>query len=77
MDVPDNELLPLIYPNLNHYSFKAGLEMKIMQLSLSLMSRIAKRFDFDFVPYSNLMLKLSNVFFLFGSEDGAMKISKC
>ncbi|CAF1001061.1 unnamed protein product [Didymodactylos carnosus] len=75
VDVPDLDLLPLLYPTIKSVEFRAGLELDILHLGLWLCSWFVRAgLIQDLSYYSKLMKYISelSIFTKFGSDRGGM-----
>lgn len=69
-DIPDLELFPKRYPDLETIQFKAGLELKIIHLTLAFLAWLVRIRLFSTIqPLSKPLLKASYLFDPFGKDD--------
>jgi saccharopine dehydrogenase-like NADP-dependent oxidoreductase len=74
--VPDLVLFPRNYPSLKNFSFKAGIELKIFQFGvyvLSLLKRIGILKNVS--KYSSILDRISRWFSNFGTDEGGMNVN--
>ncbi|WDD97865.1 saccharopine dehydrogenase family protein [Thalassomonas actiniarum] len=75
VDVPDLELFPARYRVTDSVRFQAGLELPFLHLSMVVMAYLAKKgWVKNWSPLSKSIVKASNVFMPFGSDNGAMQV---
>jgi hypothetical protein len=77
-DIPDLELFPSFYPDLQNIRFQAGLGVKILHIFLWMFSALARYKLFPTLePLARHFLKISYLFDCFGSGDSGfyMKLS--
>lgn len=75
VDVPDLELFPGRYSVKNTVKFQAGLELPILHLTMVGMAYIARvRIVKNWAPLTKLIVKVSHLFNLFGTDVGGMNI---
>lgn len=75
VDVPDLELFPSRYSVKKSVKFQAGLELAIMHLSMVAMAWLAKiRLVKNWAPLTKPIVKLSNFFLKWGTDQGGMRI---
>lgn len=68
-DVPDLDIFPKLYPDLETLHFKAGTELRIVQYMLCLLSYgVRWKILPSLVPFAPLMLKISHYLNYFGSK---------
>lgn len=76
VDIPDAALLPLRYPGVETLQLRAGLELSVLHLGLSLMSvLVARGLISSLVPASGIARFLSRLLDPFGSDAGAMHVT--
>jgi hypothetical protein len=69
-DIPDLELFPKHYKTLKTIRFQAGLELKLLQVSLFLLSWMSRcRFLPPLDKWASSLLKISHLFDRFGSNN--------
>ncbi|WP_281559990.1 saccharopine dehydrogenase NADP-binding domain-containing protein [Thalassomonas sp. RHCl1] len=75
VDVPDLELFPSRYRVTDSVRFQAGLELPFLHLSMVAMAYLAKKgWVKNWSPLSKPIVKASNVFMPFGSDNGVMQV---
>lgn len=75
VDVPDLELFPRRYRVTGSVRFQAGLELPFLHLSMVAMAYLAKKgWLKNWSPLSKPIVKASNLFMPFGSDNGAMQV---
>ena len=73
VDVPDLELFPERYSVKRSVRFQAGLELSYLHLSMVAMAYLAKiKLVKNWSPLTKLIIKTSELFLPFGTDDGAM-----
>lgn len=73
-EIPDLDLLPQYY-NIKSVQFSAGMENGALHLGIWLSSWLVRLFPaLNMQKYAAILLKISNLFNLFGSDDGGMHI---
>lgn len=78
VDVPDLELFPKRYHVKQHVSFQAGLEIRLLHLTMVGMAYLSKiGLVKNWAPLSKTIVSASNVFLPFGSDKGAMEVYIC
>ena len=76
VDVPDVALLPQRYPGLDSVELRAGLELTVLHLGLSLLSAlVARGWISSLVPASGLLRGVASALHPFGSDSGAMHVT--
>lgn len=69
-DIPDLELFPKRYPTLRTIRFRAGLELKLIHLTLGFLSWLVRlRIISSLQPLSKYLLRTSFLFDRFGKDD--------
>lgn len=72
-NIPDLDLLPARYPELNSIRFQAGLEVSLLHLGLWLLALpVRLRLVENLSGYSGLLLRMSDCFVNLGSDCGGM-----
>lgn len=76
VDVPDLELFPKRYPSVETVQFQAGLEVVLLHHGMSIMAKLA-HFNLvkNWAPYTKFIVRASEFFLPFGSDNGAMLVS--
>jgi len=78
VDVPDLELFPNRYGVTQGVSFQAGLEIRLLHLTMVGMAYLSKvGLVKNWAPLSKVIVSASNVFLPFGSDKGAMEVLIC
>ncbi|WP_216825431.1 saccharopine dehydrogenase family protein [Kiloniella sp. EL199] len=73
-DIPDLDLLPSHY-NIKSLQFSAGMELGLIHLGLWCLSWLIRwGFPLKLENYAVSLLKLSNLFDIFGTSDGGMHV---
>jgi hypothetical protein len=72
-DVPDLELFPRTF-GANTVRFSAGLELNLLNYLLSACALQSRWFGLDFMRHARLFLKVSLMFFPWGTTNGALAI---
>lgn len=74
-DIPDLDLFPARYPDLQTLRFAAGLELSVLHLGLWGVSWLRRwRLVPDLVPFAAVFRRISLWFYRFGSRNGGMHI---
>ncbi len=69
-DIPDLSIFPQRYPGLKNIQFKAGLEIKIIHLTLTGLAYLVKMgWIKSLQAYAKVLLRLSHFFDMFGTDD--------
>ena len=72
-DIPDLELFPQYYTDLQNIRFYAGVEMSFMHLGLWLLSFLPRcKVIKSLAPFAKPLIKISNIFDGFGSGNSAL-----
>lgn len=72
-DIPDLQLLPLAYPQINSIRFQAGLELSVLHLGLWFLSWLARLSVIkNLTNYSKKLIEVSKWFYHWGSDIGGM-----
>lgn len=75
VDVPDLELFPNRYRVTQQVSFQAGLEIPLLHLTMVAMAYLSKvGIVKNWAPLAKAIVRASNVFLPFGSDQGAMEV---
>lgn len=75
-DIPDLDLLPVRYNNLETVEFKAGLELTMLHIALWLFSWLTRcGIVDDWSRYSKQLTRLSEYFIKMGTDSGGMFIT--
>lgn len=75
VDVPDLELFPEVYNVKSSVTFQAGLELPILHWSMVAMAYMTKvGLVKNWAPITKGIVKLSNFFKIFGTDNGGMNI---
>ncbi|MGB2742717.1 MAG: saccharopine dehydrogenase NADP-binding domain-containing protein [Cognaticolwellia sp.] len=75
VDVPDLALFPKRYGVTQQVSFQAGLEIRLLHLTMVGMAYLSKiGLVKNWAPLSKAIVSASNVFLPFGSDKGAMEV---
>ena len=78
VDVPDLELFPNRYSVTQQVSFQAGLEIRLLHLTMVGMAYLSKiGLVKNWAPLSKAIVSASNVFLPLGSDKGAMEVLIC
>ncbi len=76
VDIPDLELFPLRYKSAKTVNFQAGLELPFLHFGMVLMAYVAKNgLIQDWSVLSRLIFKSSELFKIFGTDNGGMQIN--
>jgi Saccharopine dehydrogenase NADP binding domain len=76
VDVPDIALLPHRYPGIESVEVRAGLELSVLHLGLSMLSAlVARGVISSLVPASGFLRRVAGTLRPFGSDAGAMHVS--
>lgn len=76
VDVPDLELIPAAYPEATQVTFQAGLELPFLHHTMVLMAWMCKyKLVKSWVPMSQFIFKLSQLFSPFGTDIGGMRVT--
>lgn len=76
VDVPDISLLPQRHPGLESVALRAGLELSVLHLGLSLLSAlVARGWISSLVPAAGVLQGVASALHSFGSDSGAMHVS--
>lgn len=74
-DIPDLELLPLRYPELQTVRFRAGLEVSLLHVGLWLLSGLSRYgIVTNWKRYARPITHISNWFIRWGSDSGGMDV---
>ena len=75
-DVPDLALFPARYPGVRTVTFRAALELKVMQAGMALLAHLARLgVVADWSRHAGWLKKMSDPFDFLGSDVGGMQIS--
>ncbi len=75
VDVPDLALFPERYKVIKRVSFKAGLELSFLHLSMVCMAHISKiGIVKNWAILTKLIIKMSNLFIHLGTDKGGMQV---
>ena len=75
VDVPETALLPLRYPGIESIETRAGLELGVLHLGLSVLSAfVARGLIKSLVPWSRALKLAASSLHAFGSDAGAMHV---
>jgi len=78
VDVPDLELFPNRYSVTQQVSFQAGLEIRLLHLTMVGMAYLSKiGLVKNWAPLSKAIVSASNIFLPLGSDKGAMEVLIC
>ncbi|MCP5206507.1 MAG: saccharopine dehydrogenase NADP-binding domain-containing protein [Hahellaceae bacterium] len=76
IDIPDLELFPLRYPTLENVQFQAGLEVAVLHHGMRVMSKLTQlKIVPSWAPMTKLIVKASELFLPFGTDNGAMQVT--
>ena len=76
VDLPDVALLPEQYPGIETVTVKAGLELSVLHLGLSMLSTLVARGAFaSLLPASAALKTVADWLYPFGSSSGAMHVT--
>lgn len=71
-DIPDLDIFPIEY-NINDIRFSAGMENSIVHISMWLVSWMKRLgLPIELKKHANLLLKINNYFYNFGTDNGGM-----
>jgi len=71
--IPDLDLLPKRYPSLETVDFQAGLNLSVLHLGMWVLSGLARaRVVDNLTRYSNILCRIGNWFYRWGSDKGGM-----
>lgn len=74
-EIPDLDLLPARFPEIQSVRFKAGLELSVLHLALYLLSGLVRiKLIKDLTVFSVVLTRMSEWFFPWGSADGGMYV---
>lgn len=75
VDLPELDLWPQRYPSVRRVETRGGLELSVLHLGLTLLSRLVRLgFIRSLTPHAELLLSISNAFEPFGTPVGAMHV---
>ncbi|MBM93292.1 MAG: potassium transporter [Legionellales bacterium] len=75
-DIPDLELFPTRYKTLQTLRFRAGLELKILHLSLTALSQLVKcNLIRSIQPFSKILMRISLLFNLIGQDKSGFTMT--
>ena len=78
VDVPDLELFPIRYSVTQQVSFQAGLEIRLLHLTMVAMAYLSKiGLVKNWAPLSKAIVSARNIFLPLGSDKGAMEVLLC
>jgi len=74
-DIPDIDLLPILYPNIKSVHFQAGLEVTLLHVGLWLLSWFSRvGLLKNLARYTKILTRMSEWFIRLGTDNGGMYV---
>jgi len=77
-DIPDIDVLPLLYPNIKTVHFQAGLEVTLLHVGLWFLSWFSRvGLIKNLARYTTILTRISEWFIPLGTDNGGMYLELC